>query len=86
MKSRRGSATVSEDSCFEVPLGRWLGKVKRRAGHPATSKPGDLPESNRQTSAENEKMHDRYSYKVFSFEALFPSPVALASGRGVNFE
>jgi hypothetical protein len=28
---------------------------------PAASKPGDLPESNQQTSAENRKMHDRYS-------------------------
>jgi hypothetical protein len=86
VKSRRGSATVSEDSCFEVPLGQWLGKVKRRAGHPATSKPGDLPESNRQTSAENKKMHDRYSYTVFSFGALSIEPVALASARGVSFE
>lgn len=86
MKSRRGSATVSEDSCFELPLGHWLGKVKRRAGSPATSKPGDLPESNRQTSAENKKMHDRYSYTVSLFGALPIEPGALAAGRGVSFE
>jgi hypothetical protein len=36
------------------------GKAAMQAG-PATSKPGDLPESNQQTSAENRKMHDRYS-------------------------
>ena len=78
MKSRRGSATVSEDSCFEIPLGQWLGKVKRRAGDPATSKPGDLPERNQQTSAENKKMHDLDFYTVFSFGVLSIEPVAAA--------
>jgi hypothetical protein len=36
------------------------GKAAMQA-RPATSKPGDLPESNQQTSAENRKMHDRFS-------------------------
>jgi len=62
------------------------GEGKAACRSPASSKPGDLPESNWQTSAENKKMHDRYSYTVFSFGALFIEPVALASGRGVSFE
>jgi hypothetical protein len=61
-------------------------KVKRRAGDPATSKPGDLPKSNRQTSAENKKMHDRYFYTAFSFGVFSIEPVAAAPGRGVSFE
>ena len=47
------------------------GKAAMQA-RPAASKPGDLPESNQQTSAENRKMHDRYSisFAVPSFKPL----------------
>jgi hypothetical protein len=46
----------------------------------ATSKPGDLPESNQQTSAENRKMHDRYSFRTLSF--FFDPSIVLAQRRG----
>ena len=62
------------------------GEGKAACRLPATSQPGDLPESNRQTSAENKKMHDRYSYTVSLFGALPIEPGALAAGRGVSFE
>jgi len=42
------------------------GKAAMQA-RPAASKPGDLPESNQQTSAENRKMHDRHSFRTLFF-------------------
>jgi hypothetical protein len=54
---------------------------------PATSKPGDLPESNQQTSAENRKMHDRHSFRTFSsFLTFDPTDIGPHDRGGRAFD
>jgi len=81
VKNRRGSATVSEESCFEVPLGKRLGKVKRRADQTATSKPGDLPESNGRLLRRTGRCMTAILIRFFHLE-LSPLSSAITSARG----